>query len=98
MFADMFRAVEEGRDAAETFYDGYVVNAVLDAAYKSAETKQWEPVQLPVWRGQEGLTQISGAVDYDADHYLIKEEMTHCGKKKLILKEKVGGKIVEREV
>ena len=98
MFTDMFRAVEEGRDAAETFYDGYVVNAVLDAAYKSAETKQWEPVNLPVWRGQEGLTQISGAVDYDADHYLIKEEMTHYGKKKLILKEKVGGKIVEREV
>ena len=98
MFTDMFRAVEEGRDAAETFYDGYVVNAVLDAAYKSAETKQWEPVILPVWRGQEGLTQISGAVDYDADHYLIKEEMTHYGKKKLILKEKMSGKIVEREV
>ena len=98
MFTDMFRAVEEGRDPAETFYDGYVVNAILDAAYKSAETKQWEPVLLPVWRGQEGLSQISGAVDYDADHYLIKEEMTHYGKKKLILKEKASGKIVEREV
>ncbi|MBO0930146.1 Gfo/Idh/MocA family protein [Fibrella aquatilis] len=98
MFTDMFRAVEEGRDAAETFYDGYVVNAILDAAYKSAETKQWEPVNLPVWRGQEGLTQASGAVEYDADHYLIKEEMTHYGKKKLILKEKASGKIIEREV
>ncbi|MBO0937059.1 Gfo/Idh/MocA family oxidoreductase [Fibrella sp. HMF5335] len=98
MFTDMFRAVEEGRDAAETFYDGYVVNAILDAAYQSAETKQWEPVQLPVWRGQEGLSQVSGAVEYDADHYLIKEEMTHYGKKKLILKEKASGKIIEREV
>ena len=98
MFADMFNACEAGRQPAETFYDGYVVNAVLDAAYKSAETKQWEPVDLPVWRGQEGLTQVSGAVDYDADHYLIKEEMTHYGKKKLILKEKASGKIVEREM
>ncbi len=98
MFADMFNACEAGRQPAETFYDGYVVNAVLDAAYKSAQTKQWEPVNLPVWRGQEGLTQISGAVDYDADYYLIKEEMTHYGKKKLILKEKASGKIVEREV
>lgn len=98
MFTDMFRAVEEDRQPAETFYDGYVVNAILDAAYKSAETKQWEPVNLPVWRGQEGLSQVSGAVDYDADHYLIKEEMTHYGKKKLILKEKATGKIVEREV
>jgi predicted dehydrogenase len=98
MFTDMFKSCEEGRQPAETFYDGYVVNAILDAAYKSAETKQWEPVQLPVWRGREGLTQESVAVEYDADHYLIKEEMTHYGKKKLILKEKASGKIIEREI
>jgi hypothetical protein len=55
-------------------------------------------VQLPVWRGREGLTQESVAVEYDADHYLIKEEMTHYGKKKLILKEKASGKIIEREI
>jgi hypothetical protein len=28
----------------ETFADGFVVNCVLDAAYRSAETKRWEPV------------------------------------------------------
>jgi predicted dehydrogenase len=29
----------------ETFADGYVVNGVLDAAYRSAETKRWEAVE-----------------------------------------------------
>jgi len=94
----MFRAVEEGRDPAETFYDGYVVNAVLDAAYKSAETKQWEPVQLPVWRGKEGVSNSPDLVEYDADHYLIKQEMTHDGRNKVILKEKASGKIIERDL
>lgn len=98
MFTDMFNAAEKGEEAAETFYDGYVVNAVIDAAYRSAKTKQWEPVQLPVWRGQEGLTKPSNFTDYDADHYLIKQEMTHDGRNKLILKEKASGKIIERDV
>jgi predicted dehydrogenase len=98
MFTDMFTAAEEGRDPAETFYDGYVVNAILDAAYKSADTKQWEPVQLPVWRGREGLTMETTLTDYDENHYLIKQEMTHDGRNKVILKEKVSGKIVERDL
>jgi len=98
MFTDMFNAAEKGEEAAETFYDGYVVNAVIDAAYRSAKTKQWEPVQLPLWRGQEGLTKPSNYTDYDADHYLIKQEITHDGRNKLILKEKASGKIVERDV
>ena len=98
MFTDMFDAAEKGTEAAETFYDGYVVNAVIDAAYRSAKTKRWEVVELPVWRGQEGLTKPSHYTDYDADHYLIKQEMTHDGRNKLILKEKVSGKIVERDV
>src|ERR1041385_3329727 len=38
MFADMFHAKEGNRPARETFYDGYVVNAILDAAYRSATT------------------------------------------------------------
>ncbi|TKK68567.1 Gfo/Idh/MocA family oxidoreductase [Ilyomonas limi] len=96
MFMDMFKSMEEGREPKETFYDGYVVNAILDAAYKSAKTKQWEPVQLDIWRGKEGLTKPSTLTDYDADHYLIKEEMTHFGAKKLILKNKTTGRIEER--
>ena len=51
MFTDMFDAIDEGRAPMETFYDGYVVNAIIDACYRSAETRQWEPVQLDDWRG-----------------------------------------------
>ena len=98
MFTDMFFAAEEGRDASETFYDGYVVNAVIDACYKSAQTKLWEPVNLPVWRGQEGLTAPSTLVEYDADFYLIKEELTHDGRRKIILKDKKSGEIIERDL
>ena len=89
-------AYEKGIQPRETFYDGYVVNAILDAAYKSAKTKLWEPVQLDIWRGKTGLTKESHLVEYDADHYLVKEEMTHYGVKKLILKNKATGKISEQ--
>ena len=96
MFMDMFNAMEKGVDPKETFYDGYVVNAIIDAAYKSAKTKLWEPVVLDIWRGQTGLTKESHLIEYDADHYLIKEEMTHYGTKKLILKHKTTGKISDQ--
>jgi predicted dehydrogenase len=98
MFTDMFNAAEEGREAAETFYDGYVVNAIIDAAYRSAKTKLWEKVELPVWRGQEGVTKPSNYVEYDENHYLIKQEVTHDGRNKLILKDKSTGKISERDI
>ncbi len=98
MFTDMFRSVEEGQEPAETLYDGYVVNAIIDAAYKSAQSKLWEPVILPVWRGQEGLKPVSTLVDYDADYYLIKEEVTHDGRHKVILKDKKTNEIIERDL
>jgi hypothetical protein len=94
----MFNARETGQAPKETFYDGYVVNAILDAAYRSAKSKLWEPVQLDVWRGKTGLTKESHLVDYDRDHYLIKEEITHYGARKVILKNKQTGKIVEQIV
>ena len=98
MFMDMFNSIEKGEAPKETFYDGYVVNCILDAAYKSAKTKLWEPVQLDFWRGRTGLTKESHLVEYDADHYLVKEEMTHYGTKKLILKHKATGKISEQTI
>ena len=98
MFMDMFNALEQGRQPKETFYDGYVVNAILDASYRSAKTKQWEQVKLDIWRGKEDVTKHSHLVEYDADHYLVKEEVTHYGAKKLILKNKQSGKIIEKEV
>lgn len=96
MFMDMFNAMEQGKQPKETFYDGYVVNSVLDAAYRSAKTKQWEPVKLDIWRGRVGVSKDAHLVEYDADHYLVKEEVTHYGAKKLILKNKKTGKILER--
>jgi predicted dehydrogenase len=96
MFHDMFAAWENKMQPKESFYDGYVVNAVLDAAYKSAKTKLWEPVKLDVWRGRENVTKDDHQTEYDAEHYLIKEEMTHYGAKKLILKNKNTGKFIER--
>lgn len=96
MFTDMFNSIEKGITPKETFYDGYVVNAVIDASYKSAKTKLWEPVILDIWRGQTGLSKPSNLVEFDTDHYLIKEEMTHYGAKKLILKNKKSGVISER--
>lgn len=96
MFMDMFNSMEKGVAPKETFYDGYVVNSVLDAAYKSAKTKQWEPVKLDIWRGKSGVSKHSHLQEYDADHYLIKEEMTHYGAKKVIIKNKKTGKISEK--
>lgn len=98
MFTDMFNAMEEGRDPKETFYDGYVVNAVIDAAYKSAKTKLWEPVILDIWRGREGVGKDSHLVEYDAEHYLIKDEVTHYGARKVIIKNKETGKITEKTI
>lgn len=98
MFMDMFNAYESKTQPKETFYDGYVVNSILDAAYKSAKTKQWEPVQLDIWRGRIGVSKDSDLIEYDAEHYLVKEEMTHYGAKKVILKNKKTGKIEERVV
>ena len=96
MFTDMFSSLENGRAPKETFYDGYVVNSILDAAYRSAKSRQWEPVKLDDWRGKKGLTKESHLTEYDPDHYLVKEEVTHYGAKKVILKNKKTGKIEEK--
>lgn len=98
MFTDVFNAFEKGHQPKETFYDGYVVNAILDAAYRSAKTKGWEPVQLDIWRGKIGVSKDSHLTEYDAEHYLVKEELTHYGAKKIILKHKQTGKISERVI
>jgi len=98
MFTDVFNAFEKGLAPKETFYDGYVVNAILDAAYRSAKTKLWEPVQLDIWRGKTGVSKDSHLTEYDGEHYLVKEELTHYGAKKVILKNKQTGKISEQVI
>lgn len=82
----------------ETFYDGYIVNAIIDACYKSAQTKKWEPIQLDIWRGRTDIKEERVLIEYDTDYYLVKEEKLPDGRKKIILKEKSSGKIIEKVV
>lgn len=96
MFTDMLDSIDHKRKPMEDFYDGYVVNAIMDAAYRSVESKRWEPVELPIWRGAVESGQSVSFKDYDADHYLIKQEKMPDGKSKLILKDKASGKIIQR--
>ena len=96
MFTDMFDSLDQQKPPKETFYDGYIVNAIMDAAYLSVKSKQWEPVLLAEWRGRENTEQENLLTSYDDEHWLIKEELTHYGTQKLILKEKATGRIFER--
>ncbi len=98
MFTDMLNACEKGVQPQETFYDGYVVNAIIDAAYKSSKSRQWEAVALPVWRGLEGVQKPSVYKEFDTNHWLIKEELLPNGDRVTILKEKKSGKILEKVI
>lgn len=88
MFTDIMEAFNSGRAPVETFYDGYVVNEILDAAYRSAKSGMWEPVALSPWRGATGSVMEKEYVEFDNDHFLIKEEITHGGKRKVIIMNK----------
>ena len=93
MFRDMFAAIDGGRAPMETFYDGYVVNAIMDAAYRSAQSRQWEPVLLDVWRGETEAESGEAFREFDAEHWLIKEERMPDGRLKRILKVKASGQV-----
>ena len=94
MFTDMFDAMEAGREPVETLYDGYVVNAIMDACYRSAEARAWAPVELE-WRG--GLTpRVSRPERTEDGLVVIKEEHLPDGRRKLILKDPATGAFVDR--
>jgi predicted dehydrogenase len=94
MFADMFDAMEQGREPVETLYDGYVVNAVMDACYRSATSRSWEQVELD-WRG--GVApRVAKAERTEDGLVVIKEEHLPDGRRKLILKDPVSGAFVDR--
>jgi predicted dehydrogenase len=96
MFADMFDALDAGHEPAETFYDGYVVSAIMDACYRSAESRQWEPVECE-WRG--GVTpRITREAETFDGHTVIKSEVLPDGRRKLILKDRGSGEFVDRVV
>jgi predicted dehydrogenase len=97
MFTDMFDALEGGRAPQETFYDGYVVNALMDAAYRSAKSHQWEPLDLVEWRG--GTTpRIASTPEMYEGQVVIKREVLPDGRHKLILKDPASGDFVDRIV
>jgi len=97
MFHDMFESIDNKQEPMEDFYDGYVVNAIIDACYISAKSKKWEPIELEIWRGKDGVPKINGLKEYDEQHYLIKEEQLPNGTTKLILKHKESGEIIQKE-
>jgi hypothetical protein len=96
MFTDMFGAIDEARPPQETFYDGYVVNAVMDAAYRSAKERAWAPVELE-WRGGTTPRIASIPETYDGQ-VVIKREVLPDGRQKLILKDPVSGDFTDRVV
>lgn len=98
MFADMFDAMDEGREPMETFYDGYVVNAVLDASYRSAKSKRWEPVEIEDWRAPEPAARIEKQPATVDGKVLIKEERLPDGRITRILKDPATGEVESQTV
>lgn len=98
MFNDVFNAMDNGTVPMESFYDGYIVNAIMDACYRSAKTKKWATVHVNDWRGMNEGPNKALTESFDADHFLVKKEIMPDGQLKLILKEKKSGKIIERIV
>ena len=96
MFSDMFRSIDAGTQPQETLYDGYVVNAIMDAAYRSAAAHAWEPVTLE-WRG--GVTPRMTSVPEEFEgQVVIKREILPDGRHKLILKDPTTGDFTDRVI
>lgn len=93
MFKDMLDSLDDGKQPMETFYDGYVVNEIMDACYRAIESKKWESVNIREWRGQEVGEEKHEFASFDDKYYLIKEEKMPDGKTKIILKDKTTGEI-----
>jgi len=96
MFADMFNSMDSGNEPSETFYDGYVVNAIMDTCYRSAKSKKWESVILDDWRGKEKILQEKEIEEMDDKYIVIKKEQMPDGQVKLILKDKEAGNIIQK--
>jgi predicted dehydrogenase len=93
MFQDMLNAFEHHRTPRETFYDGYIVNAIIDAAYKSMASKQWEPIELACWRGDPSSDGDSSIASRSEPYDIIKREVMPDGTKRLIVRDKRSGEV-----
>jgi predicted dehydrogenase len=98
MFNDVLNALDSGEEPMETFYDGYVVNAIMDACYRSAESKQWEPVELEEWRGEMEPVKEAPPAEYGEAFVVVKQEHMPDGKTKMILRDKESGEVIEKVV
>ena len=97
MFTDMLDALDAGRAPAETFLDGYIVNAIIDACYESARTKRWEPVRLDRRKAAPKPTPGPAVPAFAEGRYaLIKEERLPDGTAKLILKDLETGEVIQK--
>lgn len=96
MFADMFDAMDNKTKPMEDFYDGYIVNEIMDACYRSAKSGKWEDVDLKIWRGNKSSEGGQKFVDYDKEHYLIKTEKLPDGRDKVIIKNKETGVVSQK--
>jgi predicted dehydrogenase len=95
MFTDMFEAMDCGDAPMESFYDGCVVNAIMDACYRSARSRRWEPVELPVWRGAEAAAPLQPSAAQDGGRQLVKRERMPDGREKRILRDPTDGSFHE---
>ena len=98
MFTDMFAAMESGKAPMESFYDGYVINAILDACFKSAESRKWESIVIDDWRAAAPTPRISMQPAMVDGLAIVKEERMHGNKLKQILCDQKTGKIIERVI
>ncbi|MGA2362116.1 MAG: Gfo/Idh/MocA family oxidoreductase [Candidatus Aminicenantales bacterium] len=96
MFADMLGALEGRRIPMETFYDGYIVNAIIDTCYRSMKSGRWEPIKLEVWRGKEDAWSSGSPAEGGERFALIKKEKMPDGRTKLILKERETGRVIQK--
>jgi predicted dehydrogenase len=93
MFDDMLSAYESGSVPRETFYDGYVVNAIVDAAYRSIPSKRWEPVQLQQWRGDDQTSGDAPGELLGKKEEIIKKEVLPDGTTRWIVRNRETGEI-----
>ena len=93
MFTDMFNSLEQGTSPTEDFYDGYVVNCVMDACYRSAKERTWVPVEVD-WRHGKADPIRREITEYDGKN-IVKQETMPDGRVKMILMEKDTGRIVD---
>ena len=97
MFTDMFDSMDAGSEPKETFYDGYVVNTIIDACYRSAKSRQWETVDIADWRGDPKADRQAQVAEETGDGLVVmKREQMPDGRTKVILKDRSSGEISQR--